>query len=81
MFINDTKNDNILSSQRGTGLLSALPPNQSLKLTEPTVDDFATHQKKILGKRIGLQAVILPTNFPLSTEQSPKFGSSSNTKI
>ena len=96
------------------------PPNQSLKLTEPAVDDLtrakqpatfghdlhartgyrrcgasppqlssgplggitSCYKEKNIGvKRIGLQAVILPTNFPLSTEQSPKFGSSSNTKI
>jgi hypothetical protein len=37
MFINNINNDNILSSQRRTGLPSPLPPNQSLKLTEPAV--------------------------------------------
>ena len=37
MFINKIKNDNILSSQQRTGLLSTLPPNQRLKLTEKAV--------------------------------------------
>jgi hypothetical protein len=41
MFINSIKNENILNAQRDTGLPSCLPPNQSLKLTEPAVDDFA----------------------------------------
>jgi hypothetical protein len=27
-----------------------LPPNQSLKLTEPSVDDFAARQKNFLRK-------------------------------
>jgi hypothetical protein len=101
-------------------LYHVAPPNQSLKLTEPAVGDFARakqpvtigrdipraewlpqrrgsppqlssgplggitsrYKEKNIGvKRIDLQAVILPTNFPLSTEQSPRFGSSSNTKI
>ena len=35
------KNENILNAQARTGLPSCLPPNQSLKLTEPAVDDFA----------------------------------------
>ena len=47
MFINDIKNNNILSSQRLTGLLSTLPPNQSLKLTEPAVDDFARAKQPV----------------------------------
>ena len=41
MFINGIKNQNILNAQQRTGLPSCLPPNQSLKLTEPAVDDFA----------------------------------------
>ena len=41
MFITKIKNETILNSQRRTGLPSCLPPNQSLKLTEPAVDDFA----------------------------------------
>jgi len=41
MFINSIKNENILNAQRHTGLPSCLPPNQSLKLTEPAVDDLA----------------------------------------
>ena len=41
MSINSFKNESILNPQRHTGLPSCLPPNQSLKLTEPAVDDFA----------------------------------------
>ena len=41
MFINSIKNENILNPQRHTGLPSCLPPTQSLKLTEPAVDDLA----------------------------------------
>ena len=41
MFINSIKNENILNPQGDTGLPACLPPNQSLKLTEPAVDDFA----------------------------------------
>ena len=40
MFINNIKYENILNTQRRTGLLSCSPPNQSLKLTEPAVDDL-----------------------------------------
>jgi hypothetical protein len=41
MSIISIKNENILNPQQRTGLPSCLPPNQSLKLTEPAVDDFA----------------------------------------
>ena len=41
MSIISIKNENILNAQQRTGLPSCLPPNQSLKLTEPAVDDFA----------------------------------------
>jgi hypothetical protein len=41
MFINGIKNNNILNAKRYPSLLSPLPPNQSLKLTEVAVDDFA----------------------------------------
>ncbi len=41
MFINSIKYENLLNAQRRTGLLSCSPPNQSLKLTEIAVDDFA----------------------------------------
>ena len=41
MFINKINNDNSLNTKRYPSLLSPLPPNQSLKLTEPAVDDFA----------------------------------------
>ena len=41
MSIDSTKSENILNAQRDTGLPACLPPNQSLKLTEPAVDDFA----------------------------------------
>ncbi len=40
MFINKINNENILNSRRYPSLLSPLPPNQSLKLTEPAVDDL-----------------------------------------
>ena len=41
MSINSINNDNILDAKRNSSLPSPLPPNQSLKLTEPAVDDFA----------------------------------------
>ena len=41
MFIDSINNDNILNTKRNPSLPSPLPPNQSLKLTEPAVDDFA----------------------------------------
>ena len=41
MFINGINNDNILNTKRNPSLPSPLPPNQSLKLTEPAVHDFA----------------------------------------
>ena len=41
MSIDSIKIENILNVQRDTGLPACLPPNQSLKLTEPAVDDFA----------------------------------------
>jgi hypothetical protein len=41
MSIISIKIENILNAQQRTGLPSCLPPNQSLKLTEPAVDDFA----------------------------------------
>ena len=41
MSIDSIKIENILNAQGDTGLLACLPPNQSLKLTEPAVDDFA----------------------------------------
>ena len=47
MLISKIKNDNILSLQRVTGLLSTLPPNQRLKLTEKAVS-FAPHEKAVL---------------------------------
>jgi hypothetical protein len=51
MFINSIKNENLLNAQRQTGLPSCLPPNQSLKLTEPAVDDFArAKQPATLGR-------------------------------
>ena len=49
MFINGIKNDNILNSKRYPSLLSPLPPNQSLKLTEPAVDDFAARNNQLLS--------------------------------
>ena len=41
MSIISIKIENILNAQQRTGLPSCLPPNQSLKLTEPAVDDLA----------------------------------------
>ena len=41
MSIDSIKIENILNAQGDTGLPACLPPNQSLKLTEPAVDDFA----------------------------------------
>ena len=40
VFINGINNDNILNTKRNPSLPSPLPPNQSLKLTEPAVDDL-----------------------------------------
>ena len=39
MFIDSINNDNILNTKRNPSLPSPLPPNQSLKLTEPAVGD------------------------------------------
>ena len=47
MFIISIKNKNILNAQRHTGLPSCLPPNQSLKLTEPAVDDLARAKQTV----------------------------------
>ena len=41
MSIDSIKIENILNAQGDTGLPACLPPNQSLKLTEGAVDDFA----------------------------------------
>ena len=41
MSIDSIKIENILNAQGDTGLPACLPPNQSLKLTEVAVDDFA----------------------------------------
>ena len=41
MSIDSIKIENILNAQGDTDLPACLPPNQSLKLTEPAVDDFA----------------------------------------
>ena len=41
MLINSINNENILNTKRNPSLPSPLPPNQSLKLTEPAVDDLA----------------------------------------
>ena len=47
MFIISIKNENILNAQQRTGLPSSLPPNQSLKLTEPAVDDLARAKQAV----------------------------------
>ena len=41
MSIDSINIKNILNAQGDTGLPACLPPNQSLKLTEIAVDDFA----------------------------------------
>ena len=41
------KIENILNAQGDTGLPACLPPNQSLKLTEPAVDDFARAKQPV----------------------------------
>ncbi len=56
MFINEIKNENILNSRRYPSLPSPLPPNQSLKLTEPAVDDFAARRWTDLAPMIGTSA-------------------------
>jgi hypothetical protein len=47
MFIISIKIENILNAQQRTGLPSCLPPNQSLKLTEPAVDDLARAKQAV----------------------------------
>ena len=47
MFIDSINNDNILNTKRNPSLPSPLPPNQSLKLTEPAVDDFARAKQPV----------------------------------
>jgi hypothetical protein len=47
MFINSINNDNILNTKRNPSLPSPLPPNQSLKLTEPAVGDFARAKQPV----------------------------------
>ena len=45
MSIDSINIKNILNAQGDTGLPACLPPNQSLKLTEPAVDDLARAQQ------------------------------------
>ena len=53
MSIDSIKIENILNAQGDTGLPACLPPNQSLKLTEPAVDDFArAKQTATIGRDI-----------------------------
>jgi hypothetical protein len=47
MSIDSIKIENILNVQRDTGLPACLPPNQSLKLTEPAVDDFVRAKQPV----------------------------------
>ena len=47
MSIDSIKIENILNAQRDTGLPACLPPNQSLKLTEPAVDDLARAKQPV----------------------------------
>ena len=47
MSIDSIKIENILNAQRDTGLPACLPPNQSLKLTEIAVDDFARAKQPV----------------------------------
>jgi hypothetical protein len=47
MSIDSIKSENTLDAQRDTGLPACLPPNQSLKLTEPAVDDLARAKQPV----------------------------------
>ena len=47
MSISSIKNNNMLSAKRYASLLSPLPPNQSLKLTEPAVDDLTRAKQTV----------------------------------
>ena len=47
MSIDSIKIENILNAQRDTGLQACLPPNQSLKLTEPAVDDLTRAKQPV----------------------------------
>ena len=47
MSIDSIKIENILNAQGDTGLPACLPPNQSLKLTEPAVGDFARAKQTV----------------------------------
>jgi hypothetical protein len=47
MSVDSIKIENILNVQRDTGLPACLPPNQSLKLTEPAVDDLARAKQPV----------------------------------
>ena len=49
-----------LLRQRFLGKVVSVPPNQSLKLTEPAVDDFAARQKNFLRKSTVCRAYSLP---------------------
>ena len=50
LFGNGSGNENVLSTQRATNLQAESRPNQSLKLTEGAVDNFARAK---LGVTIG----------------------------
>jgi hypothetical protein len=53
MSIDSIKIENILNAQVDTDLLACLPPNQSLKLTEPAVDDLArAKQTATIGQNL-----------------------------
>ena len=58
MFINKIKNENILNTKRYPSLLSPLPPNQSLKLTEPAVEIFAARKKIFKGKAMSAARIV-----------------------
>jgi len=47
MSIDSIKIENILNAQGDTGLPACLPPNQSLKLTEPAVDDLTRAKQPV----------------------------------
>ena len=38
--------------------IQVLPPNQSLKLTEPAVDDFAAREKIFKGKAMSAARIV-----------------------
>ena len=44
LFGNGSGNENVISTQRATNLQAESRPNQSLNLTEPTIDEIAARE-------------------------------------